>query len=309
MQLGIGVPVSGSWATPSNQVRLVKLAEDLGYHSAWTFQRLIVPSPPPDERARMAVYQSVQDPIVPLAFLAGQTGRIRLGTAIVNVPFVAPTVLAKQLATLDILSGGRVDAGLGLGWSDVEFRSTGATFARRGARLEEYVGVLKALMTQDVIDHKGEFYEVPSSRMEPKPVQRPHPPILLGGMAEPALRRIGRIADGWISASRHDLTRVEEAIATMTEAAAAAGRDPERLRSVIRGPIRVRPAGTPDRQPLTGTLEEIRADLDTLRAKGVTEVFLDFNFDPEIGNPAADPSASMARAEEAIRALAPSADG
>src|SRR6266699_1756966 len=110
--IGIGVPISGSWATPANQLRLVRRAEELGYHSAWTFQRLLVPERP-GERAGIEAYRSVHDAIVPLAFVAGHTTRIRLGVSVLNLPFFSPALMAKQLATLDAVCGGRLDVGLG----------------------------------------------------------------------------------------------------------------------------------------------------------------------------------------------------
>jgi alkanesulfonate monooxygenase SsuD/methylene tetrahydromethanopterin reductase-like flavin-dependent oxidoreductase (luciferase family) len=141
--------------------------------------------------------------------------------------------------------------------------------------------------------------------MEPKPVQRPHPPILLGGSAVPSLRRAGRLADGWISRSRADLAAIGDSIAAIRAAAEEAGRDPAALRLVCRGSVKVRPAGNPERVPLTGSLDEIRADIDELASKGFTELFVDLNFDPEIGSPDADADASLRRADEVLEALAP----
>ena len=304
MELGFGVPVAGAWATPANQVRVARRAEELGYRSLWTFQRLVVPEVP-DERSGAPFYQQVQDAVVPLAFLAGQTSRIRLGTAVLIVPFFSPALLAKQLATLDIVSGGRLDVGLGIGWSRTEYEAVGAPFERRGARVEEFLAALRALWTEPVAAYQGEFYRLPPARMAPRPVQRPHPPLLLGGTAKPALRRAGRLADGWVSGSTADLTRIGESIEVVREAAREAGRDPDRLRFVCRGAVKVRPAGQPDRAPLSGSLAEIRGDLDTMAAQGVTEVFVDLNFDPEIGAPHSDPAEALRRAEEALEALAP----
>lgn len=303
MKLGFAAPVSGSWATPENQVRLAQRAEELGYHSIWTFQRLLYPAD--DTGRRAEPYRSVLDPTVTLAFLAGQTSRVRLGVAVLNMPFLSPTMLAKQLASLDIVSGGRLDAGLGLGSSPDEYVATGAPSDRRGRRADEYLQVLKTLWTEDVVAFDGEFCTVPRARMEPKPIQKPHPPILLGGSAEPALRRVGRLADGWISSSHANLDRVADAIAVIKDAARGAGRDPEALRFISRGPVRVRPGGDPERRRLTGSLEEIRGDLAFLREQGVGEVFIDLNFDPEIGSPDADPAESLRRAEEVLVALKP----
>lgn len=119
------------------------------------------------------------------------------------------------------------------------------------------------------------------------------------------MRRAGRLADGWISSSREDLDRIDEKIYIVKEAAREAGRDPEALRFVTRGVTRIRPSGAADRSPLTGSFEEIRRDVDALAARGVTDVFHDLNFDPEIGSPDADPGESMRRAEAALEALAP----
>jgi len=304
MEMGFGVPVAGAWATPANQVRVARRAEELGYRSLWTFQRLVVPEVP-DERSGAPYYQQVQDAVVPLAFLAGQTSRIRLGTAVLIVPFFPPALAAKQLATLDIVSEGRLDVGLGIGWSQTEYAAVGAPFERRGARAEEFLAALRALWTDEVASYQGEFYRLPPARMAPKPVQRPHPPLLLGGTAKAALRRAGRLADGWVSGSTADLTKVGASIEVVREAAREAGRDPDRLRFVCRGAVKVRPEGQPDRAPLSGSFAEIRGDLEMLAGQGMTEVFVDLNFDPEIGSPDADPAVSRERADAALTALAP----
>ena len=301
MELGFAVPVSGSWATPGNAAALARRAEALGYSSLWTFQRLL--SPLDGDRPRLAPpYHQVHDPLATLAFLAGHTGTVRLGLAVVNMPYYAPVVLAKLLTTIDHLSGGRLDAGLGLGWSPDEFEAVGVSTDRRGARGEDYLRCLRAIWTQEVVEYEGSFYRVPRCRVEPKPVQKPHPPILLGGMAEPALRRAGKVAAGWISSSRADLSAIDKLIETVRRAAEGAGRDPDGLRFVCRGVVRVR---TGQRAPLVGSLDEIRRDLDDLAGKGVTETFVDLNFDPEIGSPDADPAVSLERAHEVLEALAP----
>ncbi len=304
MKIGFGVPISGGWATPGNQLRLVGRAEELGYHSVWTLQRLLVPEHP-DQRGAAVAYRSILDAIVPLAFVAGHTSRIRLGLSVVNMPFFAPAVLAKQLTTLDILSGGRLDVGLGLGWMPQEYATVGVPYRRRGARGEEFIAALRALWTEDLVEFHGEFYEIPRSRVEPKPLQRPHPPLLLGGSAEAALRRAGRIADGWTSSSGADLKAIGKSIEVVRQAAREAGRDPAALRFVCRGPLRVRPGGAAPRQPLTGSFDEIRGDLDELREQGVTEVFLDMNYDAEVAAPDADPTEALRRAETVLERLAP----
>lgn len=297
MKLGVGLPVSGSWATPDRIQQVAVRAEELGYDSLWTFQRLIA------AETLEPQYRSVLDGIVPLAFVAATTWRIRLGVAIINMPFVSPVVLAKQCATLDILSNGRLDTGLGVGWSADEFQATGADMAERGARATEYVSVLRTLWTEKYPEHEGRYYSIPRTTFEPKPVQA-RIPILLGGTAPAALRRAGKIADGWVSSSRADLDLLRTGVATVRQAAEEVGRDPETLRLICRGAVKVRPA-TADRAPLSGSIDQIREDLATIEEIGITEFFFDLNFDPQIGSPDADPAASMAVAREVLDAFAP----
>lgn len=303
LQIGFGLPVSGSWATAANLAEIARRAEELGYDSVWTFQRLLHPA----EGDWGASYRSVQDPLISLAYAAALTERVRLGVAVINAPFYAPIVLAKQLSTLDQLGAGRLDVGLGLGWAAEEFAAVGAPTGRRGARLAEFVQCLQAIWADNPVQFAGEFYQVPAALVDPKPLQRPHPPILLGGGADRALRRAGRLADGWISASRHDLRKIGADIALIKDAAAEAGRDPERLRFIVRAVVKLsdQPNEGPDRRPLHGSAAQVREDLQNLQEQGVTEAFVDLNFDPTIGSPTADPGQAMARARQALAEFAP----
>jgi len=301
VEIGVGLPVSGAWATPQNMRRIATRAEELGYASLWTFQRLLHPI----EGDWGPVYHAVHDPVTALAFVAGITTRIRLGIAVVNLPFYAPIVLAKALTTLDIVSAGRLDVGLGLGWAREEFQAAGVAYERRGARAEEFVACLKSIWTEPEVEFAGEFYELPRCRVEPKPVQQPHPPLLLGGGADRALRRAGRIADGWISSSRADLATIGESIEIVRAAAREAGRDAGALRFVVRGVVQVGPEQAGGRRPLHGSVEQILADLAALQDQGVTEVFLDANYDPRIVGPDAEPSAALDRAERLLLDFAP----
>src|ERR1700746_2059561 len=221
MLIGFGAPVAGAWATPLYLGSFAERAEALGYASLWSFQRLLVP----EGSGMEPVYRSVLDPMGALGVLAARTSRTRLGVAVINLPFVSPAVLAKQATTVDVLSGGRLDLGLGIGWMPEEFAAAGASMARRGARTEEYLAVLRTLWADEVSSHHGEFYTVPEGRQDPRPVQQPGPPVLLGGMSRPAMERAGRIAAGWITSSRADLTKVSEAVSVIGGGAAAAGRD------------------------------------------------------------------------------------
>jgi probable F420-dependent oxidoreductase len=308
MRIGFGLPVAGAWAHPETIAQFARRADDLGYDSAWAFQRLLVAAD--DQPA--PVYRSVLDPLVSLAFAAAHTSRIRLGVSIINMPFVSPALLAKQAATLDVLCGGRLDLGLGVGWSPVEFKASGADTARRGAQAEEYLAALRTLWADEVSEYHGEFYEIPPSRMAPKPVQHPGPPVLLGGVVPAALRRAGRLAAGWLSSSRANLDKIGEQGQIVRRAAEEAGRDPASIRVVCRGVVRAgelvgdaADAGADSRPRLAGSYEQIREDTAWLETQGVTEVFYDLNWDPLIGSPDTDPAAAAERAGEILEALAP----
>src|SRR5580658_1075770 len=304
MRIGFGAPVAGAWATPEYLAAFAERAEDAGYASLWTFQRLLIP-----EGSNMEpVYRSVLDPMASLAYAAAGTSRIRLGVAILNLPFVSPAYLAKQATTVDVLSGGRLDLGLGIGWMPEEFAVTGASTARRGARTEEFLAVLRTLWADEISSFDGEFYTIPAGRQDPRPVQKPGPPVLLGGMSRPAMERAGRIADGWITSSRADLSKIADSVAVIRAASSAAGRDPDAVRIVCRGVVR---AGDEEKGPdggrrlLSGGFAQIREDTAWLGDQGVTELFDDLNWDPRVGSPSVEPQASAARAEEILGQLAP----
>jgi probable F420-dependent oxidoreductase len=305
VKLGVALPIAGAWATPENQVEVARRAEALGFHSLWVFQRLLYALEPKNEYygapgpAWPAAFQRVVDPLVTLAYVAAVTSRIRLGTSVLLLPLYSPVVLAKQLATLDLVSGGRLEVGLGLGWSEDEYAAAGVAFARRGERADEFLRCLRAVWTEDEVRFDGAFYQVPRSRIEPKPVQRPHPPITLGGYHLATLRRAVTLADGY-NGGNLPLTKLAPLVAELRRLAEAVGRDPATLRVVCRGSLVVHdtPQGA-SRRAVWGTLEEIREDLEAYAAAGVTELFLDANFDPR--GPRVD------RLVAALEALAPAA--
>jgi len=300
MLISCGCPVSGVWADPLSVTGFAMRAEELGYHGLWSFQRLLVGA-----GENMApVYHSVLDPMLALTYAAARTTTIRLGVAVINLPYIAPVYLAKQAATLDVLSGGRADLGLGTGWSAVEFAATGSDPNPRGPRTEEYLSVLHTLFTDEVASFDGRFYQLPPSTMAPRPVQPGGPPILLGGTAESALRRAGRIADGWVSSSRASLEDIRRGTQIVRRAAEESGRDPDRVRIVVRGVVQA--GRRDDAIPLSGDWAQINANAELYAQAGVTELFYDLNWDPLIGAPDADPRLAGERAEEILTALAPS---
>src|ERR1700747_1329923 len=163
MRIGFGAPVSGAWATPGGLARFAAEAEAAGYGSLWTFQRLLVP----EGSAMEPVYHSVLDPMVALGFAAAVTSRIRLGVAVVNMPYLSPAYLAKQAASVDVLSDGRLDLGLGLGWMPEDSAAAGGVMAGRGARTGEYVQVMRRLWAGGVTEFHGEHYTIPAGRTAP----------------------------------------------------------------------------------------------------------------------------------------------
>ncbi len=302
MDIGFGAPVAGSWATPRNLAELARRAERLGYRSLWTFQRLLAPA-----GAKLApAYRSVLDPMVSLGFLACATSTIRLGVAVVNHPFASPLLLAKQAATVDVLSGGRLDLGIGSGWLAEEFTGSGATMTNRGARADEYVAALRAVWG-GAGGYQGGYFTIPAGQQDPPPVQRPGPPVLIGGMSRAAMERAGRIGDGWVTASSADLSVIAESAMVVQSAARAAGRGPARIvcRAVVRPGQPKVDKETGKRVLLSGSYEQIREDVRWLESCGVTEVFYDLNFDPAVGDPAADEGKAVLRASEVMEALAP----
>jgi probable F420-dependent oxidoreductase len=285
VELGFGLPVAGVWATPEALVTVARRAEALGYRAAWTFQRLLYPTAPREEYYGApgpwpAAFASVMDPLAVLAFVAASTRTIRLGVSVLIMPLYQPVVLAKQLATLDVLSGGRLDVGLGLGWSSDEWAAAGTPTEHRSARADEFLRCLKAVWTEDPVEFRGDFYRVPRAHVAPRPVQRPHPPLLLGGYHANVLRRAATLCDGY-TGGNIPLAELTATVARVRDAAVAAGRDPARFPIVCRGSFNLMPEPLgPDRRVLWGSVNQVRDDLARYAAAGVSQVFLEPNFQP-----------------------------
>lgn len=291
--------MAGAWADPVSLGEFAARAEQLGYHGLWSFQRLLVGA----EQHMLPVYHSVLDPMLALTWAAARTSTIRLGVAVINIPYVSPAYLAKQAATLDVLSGGRFDLGLGTGWSEPEFIATGSDPNPRGKRMTEYLAVLRTLWTDPVASFDGELYRVPPSTMAPPPVQPGGPPVLLGGTADVALRRAGRLAAGWVSSSRMSFEEIARGTQIVRRAAEEAGRDPDAVRVVVRAVVQ--PGLRDDAVPLSGGWDQIRAGAELYAEAGVTELFYDLNWDPLIGAPDTDSNVARERAEEILTELSP----
>jgi probable F420-dependent oxidoreductase len=235
-----------------------------------------------------AYFGSVADPIVSMAYVAAETDRIRLGSAVLNTPYTNPVLFAKQLGTLDMLSRGRVDVGVGLGWSRDEYRATGAQWSRRGARFDEFLDCVVRAWTEETLEYHGEFFEIPSCSIAPRPVQAPHPPLLVGGHGDAAMRRAVRFGQGYV-AGNLALDAVAPLLARLTGFAEAAGRDPAGMRLAGRGTTKVfdRPQDE-NRGLLRGSLDQIVEDVQAYARAGFGELFLDLNMDSEFATD--DPS-------------------
>ena len=196
MKIGVCSANSGPYTTPDMLVRLAGAAEKTGVDSIWVSEHLVVPDPkqPP---SNMDPGDPILDPVTALAFLAARTRSVLLGTGIIVLPLRNPLILAKELATVDVLSGGRLVFGVGVGYVEREFEALEASFGDRGVRTDEYLAAIRAIWTQPRPAYHGETVSFSGVQAFPHPVQRPHPPIVMGGYAPPVMRRTIRQADGW----------------------------------------------------------------------------------------------------------------
>ena len=219
---------------------VARRAEELGFESLWVPEHVMLPVgsstkwPGSTGGAIPKVYADIADPFVALARASGVTERLMLGTAICLVPERNPLLLAKEVASLDMFSGGRFLFGIGAGWLREELELLGGNFDRRWGQTREAVLAMKELWTRTESEFHGEFYDFPPVYSFPRPAQRPHPPVLLGGMAERVFKRVAEWGDGWIP-NRVTPAEVREGRARLDELARAAGRDPSSIGITVSG--------------------------------------------------------------------------
>src|SRR6266568_2511091 len=203
MKLGFNLPQVGPAVGRDAIIAVAKRAEELGYDSLWVTERVLWPLEPQTGyggRADGAIptpYQTVLDPIESLTFAAAYTSRVSLGTSVLVFGYYNPVLLARRLTTLDIFSNGRLKVGFGQGWSKDEFDAAGRSMKDRAEVADEFLEVLHAIWTQDPVEYKGKHFQIPKSIINPKPVQKPHPPIYLAAFSPRALKRIATLGDGW----------------------------------------------------------------------------------------------------------------
>ena len=228
MNIGVSIPLP---AYSVDVAFTARKAEELGFESIWCAEHPIIPvhtsSPFPGSADGVIpeTYSHFADPFIALARCSGVTSSIMLGTGIVLVPERNPLLLAKEVATLDRLSGGRFLFGIGAGWLREETEIMGGDFDHRWTQTRESVAVMKELWTKDQAEFSGRYYNFPPIKSYPKPLQEPHPPVILGGMARNVFKRVATWADGWLP-NRVTPEQVREGRATLNALAGEAGRDP-----------------------------------------------------------------------------------
>ncbi len=295
MKYGFILPNRGLLGTPENTVTIAQRAEEMGYDSLFKGDHIVVPrsigSPypyTPTGEFPGSNTGEAQEMLAVLSFLAGQTSRIRLVTSVIIVPHRNPLVAAKALATLDVLSKGRLVVGIGAGWMREEFEALGLPpFEERGAVTDEYVRAFKELWTSETPTFKGKYCQFSDITFVPKPVQKPHPPIWVGGESPRALRRTAELADGWYPLGANPNFPLEEpeqlaaAIGRLASYARKAGRDPSEIEIIhwvprydLKGSGEA-PSGN-GRPPFTGSADQIASDVRRYAEMGVSRLVVDF---------------------------------
>jgi probable F420-dependent oxidoreductase len=285
MRFGFALPQIGSLTGPEAIVTVAQRAEELGFESLWVLDRILWPvhprAPYPIGDGSLPVqYKSVLDPLEALTFAAAHTSRIALATGVLNIPWYNPVLLARRLTTLDVLSGGRLRAGFGIGWSPDEYEAAGATWSDRGKRADEAIEILKKIWTTDPVEFQGKHYRIAKSFIGPKPVQKPHPPIYLAAFTPAAMKRVAAEANAWLPVGI-PLSHLGTMFDGIKNMAREAGRDPSALELIVTAGVEIHK--TPiekDRTEFTGSLEQIGEDFTKARKLGAAEIAIYAQFLP-----------------------------
>jgi probable F420-dependent oxidoreductase len=294
MQIGFNLPISGPMSSPDTLAHVAREGEAIGYHYLTltdhiALPRMPVPGYPYSESGEFYSDrpESRHELLTTVAYVAAKTAHIRLVTAVIVVPHRPAVLAAKMLATIDVLSGGRLVVGIGAGWLEAEFDVVVTTrFVERGSVTDEYLDAFRELWTNDDPHFAGRYTRFSNIHFEPKPVQQPYPPIWVGGESGPALRRAARIGDAWYpigSNNRHlldTLPRYRAGIARLRRLTAEAGRDPSAVALTYRikryGAAVMPTASDGERRLFSGGDADLVADLKALRDLGVSAVDIDF---------------------------------
>lgn len=284
LRLGLGLPQNGTYDLANDVTAAARAAEETGYDSVWVLERIMRPEQPVDDMYLVPglpwsdYFRTVADPLVTLSMAAAVTQRVRLGTAVLVGPLHQPFLLARALGSLDAMSGGRLIAGLGTGWSRDEYAAAGADHAGRGATLDELLTVCERVWGPDPVPaYEGKHTRFNPAAIGPKPAGRI--PVLLAAGNERALRRLVRRADGWLP-SYVTNAQLAATRARMAELAAEYGRDAGELSITVRAFVQLteKPVDG-ERMTYQGSLEQIVDDLRGAAAAGADEVLLDSHTD------------------------------
>lgn len=294
MQLGLCLPQLGPTAEGAAVARVARRAEEVGYDSLWVGDRLLTPESPQDlypvggtpEAPYPPEFTAALDPIVTLTAAAVATERARLSFSTLIPTWHNAVLLARSLTSLDAVSGGRLELGLGTSWMRDEYEVAGVPWGERGARLDEMLDVFEKLWTENPVEHRGRFFEIPPSRVDLRPAQAGGPPVLLGGFTPAALARVGARGAGWIAIAGAPAEFEEQLWSLAREAAVEAGRDPEALRRETR-------VNTHAGETLAETVEQIRE----AERRGADGVHVDFTYT------AGSAAELLERAEELLELL------
>ena len=295
MQFGFGAPVSGPLSTPENLARIAVEGEKMGYDYATISDHVVIPR---DIEARYPYSDTGEFPgrsrgdrheqLTAVAFVAGKTSRLRLVTSVTVVPHRPAVLLAKMLATIDVLSNGRLTFGIGAGWMKEEFEALGVPpFPERGAVTDEYLMACRELWTKDDPRFAGKHVKFANVLFEPKPVQKPHPPVWVGGESGPALRRTAKLGDGWYPIGTNPQHRLDSmkrfaaGVERLRRLTHEAGRDQSQIALAYRitswGKSLPARADDGERRLFSGETADVIGDLRAFKEFGVGHV--DFNFD------------------------------
>ena len=271
MKIGYSIPNNQGVEDPNDLVALAVKAEQFGFDSVWVAEHLFHSS----YVAERLGDKPYHDALTVLTAIACATKTVRLGTSVLVLPWHDPARLGKMVATLDQLSGGRVDLGVGVAVTRDEFENLGVDFATRGKRTDEILGALQALWTQDTPEFAGEYYRYSGLKFSPKPLQAPYPPLLIGGSSAAAKRRVVRFGDGWHTL-RQSPSQFAEGRQDIIKEMEAAGRDPADLQFSLTLPVRFTgkapSAPVQDRTALTGTDDDIVETIKAYEAAGLDEI-------------------------------------
>jgi probable F420-dependent oxidoreductase len=230
MKLAVEFPSVAYREGPEAVGRLARAIEEIGYDQLDMFDHVVMGFPTVDRPGGPYPPQMpILEALMVLSFAAAQTRTIGLGTEVLVLPQRQPVLVAKQVSTLDILSGGRVRLGVGVGWQASEYEALGMNFADRGRRMDEAIDLLRTYWSEEHVDFDGDFYTSTAMAMEPKSPQGEQLPIWIGGTSPRALRRVGELGDGWLAMAYTDPDKAAAAVATIRRHAEAAGRDPDTI--------------------------------------------------------------------------------